>query len=410
MMKQVLLCALAALPAWANAQTVTVSTGAGNADQSWYRLSDDAVHATALADWDLGFEINGFSASILVNTAKGLKVYNTGLGLDAWLDVTSPDVENWAELQNSEIDWTAGALTDGADGNINLGWGTYNMDNHVIGGTELYVIELAGGGYKKLRIDALSQGKYYFTYADLDGLNEQAGEVDKNDFLDRNFGYWNLSTNATVDIEPANDAWDLLFTKYYSDLGVMWYGVVGVLQNTPVDVAQVDGIPTSEATFDDAYSIMSSDINIIGSDWKTYTGGQYEYAADRSYFVRATTGDVWKLVFTGYGGGATGTISFTKEFVSATSVDEVTVHGSVSLYPNPVQAGTGAVNVIADIPGDRALVRVIDLNGREVHSSPVMGLDGFSARRIQLGALPTGMYLLQLVHAQGVATTRMIVE
>lgn len=410
-MKKALLSALAVLPVLTFAQTITINTAPANADQVWYRLSNDEVHTTSLASWDLGFEINGFSASILVNTAKGVKIYNTNLGVDAWDELTAMDVDNWDELNNSETDWSAGALTDGADGNFNLGWGTYNVNNHVTAGTELFVVTLTGNVNKKLRVDALSAGVYYFTYADLNGLNEQSGEVAKADFLGRNFGYWDLTTNTSVDIEPENTAWDLLFTKYLSDLGVMWYGVAGVLQNSSVEVAQVDGIGLDIVELADAEGLFSTDINIIGSDWKTFTGGQYVYAADRSYFVRDVDGAIWRLVFTGYGGGATGTMTFEKEFVGTTSVTEITVdNGSVVLYPNPVQQGTGAVNILADIPGDRAQVRVLDLNGREVFTGSVNGLDGFSARRVEMGALPTGMYMLQLVHAHGVATARMIVE
>lgn len=409
-MKKALLSTLAALPVLTFAQTITINTAPANADQVWYRLSNDEVHTTSLASWDLGFEINGFSASILVNTAKGVKIYNTNLGVAGWEELTAMDVENWDELNNSETDWSAGALTDGANGGINLGWGNYDVGTHVVAGTQLFVVSLSTTVHKKLRIDALSQGVYYFTYADLDGSNEQSGELEKSDYLGRNFGYWNITTNTTVDIEPANTAWDLLFTKYLSDLGV-WYGVAGVLQNSSVEVAQLDEVNVDAAQLSQAEGLFSSDINIIGSDWKTFTGTQYVYAADRSYFVRDVDGAIWKLVFTGYGGGATGTMTFEKEFVGTTSVTEVTVNnGSVVLYPNPVQQGTGAVNILADIPGDRAQVRVLDLNGREVFTGSVNGLDGFSARRVQMGALPTGMYMLQLVHAHGVATARMIVE
>ncbi|HEY0978785.1 MAG TPA: hypothetical protein VGE21_15035, partial [Flavobacteriales bacterium] len=173
-----------ALPVMLQAQTeVTVVTGPSNADQVWYRLSDDQENSATLAEWDLGFEITGFNASIIVNTAKGLAVFNTNQGSAAWEEVTVADEMAWTPLSNSETTWSAGALNTSADGEFDLGWGTYSVINHITTGTELFVVRLVDGtSYKKLRIDSLNGGIYYFTYADLDGSNEQSGTIAKTDY------------------------------------------------------------------------------------------------------------------------------------------------------------------------------------------------------------------------------------
>ena len=60
------------------AQTAeTVSTHAGSTDQVWYSLQNGEAGRQALSNWDLAFEMAGFTSSIRVNTAKGLLVYET---------------------------------------------------------------------------------------------------------------------------------------------------------------------------------------------------------------------------------------------------------------------------------------------------------------------------------------------
>jgi hypothetical protein len=396
------------------AQTVTVTTGPGNAQHTWYRLSDDQTQTVASADWDLAFEINGFTSSILVNTAKGDKIYNTDLGIEAWDIVTEPLVDTWTELNNSETDWAAGALTTGNNlsepNGLDLGWGTYNMATHVVAGTELYVVQLVDGGtYKKLRIDALSTGTYTFTYANLDGTDERVGSLVKANYSGKNFGYWDMTGHAAADLEPLAADWDLLFTKYMSDLEVMWYGVTGVLQNKGVEVAQLDEVDPAAVDHNDAEGAYSAEMNIIGSDWKTFTGSVFEYVTDRVYFVRAVDGAIWKLVFTGYGGSATGDITFTKELMSATGFAEVVgSNGQVAVYPNPTS--NGQVQVVADVPAAQALLTVIDMGGREVLRERLNGLNGFTARTLDVSALGQGTYVMRLAHANGIATSRLIVQ
>ena len=56
-MKFATLSCLTLLAASTAAQTVTVSTTPQNAEQVYYRLTDDAQTSAALADWDIAFEI-----------------------------------------------------------------------------------------------------------------------------------------------------------------------------------------------------------------------------------------------------------------------------------------------------------------------------------------------------------------
>jgi hypothetical protein len=409
MQRTLLLSALFIGPVALTAQeTVHISTNAQNSDQVFYQLASGTETVRPVAEWDLAFEISGITSTVRVNAAKGLRIFHVGPITD-WDAVTTPDEDAWTEIHDSETAWSEGALSYGADEDGNMGWGTYNTLSHIISGTQMYAILMADGmTWKKLRIDGLVGGTYHFTYADLDGSNEQNATLAKSGFSGRNFGYWDLTQHTSVDREPASADWDLLFTKYMSDLGAMWYGVAGVLQNTGVQVAQLDGVDPLTVEAVAAEGQYSSAINIIGSDWKTLSGFSYVIVPDRAYFVKAKNGALWKLVFTDYSGSATGVMTFTQELVSAVGVDEIAGrNGQVGVYPNPA---SGVVDLLLDLPADQATVRIVDMGGQVVRTEPFTGTGMLTVRTIDLSGLPAGAYVVQATHAAGVATARLIVQ
>ncbi|MEZ4806763.1 MAG: T9SS type A sorting domain-containing protein [Flavobacteriales bacterium] len=396
------------------AQTeVTVNTAAANADQVYYSLLNGVVATAPLAEWDLAFEITGFTSSILVNTAKGHLVYQTDAAITDWASVNVPDEASWIALNNSETNWSEGALTYGStvdEEGFDLGWGTYNMVTHVVAGTRIYAIQMVDGGWKKLRINGLSGGVYSFTYADLDGSNEQNASLVKADFTGKNFGYWDMSSHQAVDHEPMAAEWDLVFTKYlsYIPAGDAWYAVAGVLANMPVECAQLDGVDPITVEHGAAEGQYGTDINVIGSDWKVFnmTTFMYEYVTDRAYFVKDVAGNLWKLVFTGYGGSATGTMTFTQQLMSATAVAEVDL-GSAMIFPNPA---IGQAHVVLDLPVQDAVVSILALNGQELRTQRLNGITRSTVHSIDLAGIPSGMYMLRVAHAEGVIGSRLIVQ
>lgn len=394
------------------AQTAeTVSTHAGSTDQVWYSLQNGEAGRQALSNWDLAFEMAGFTSSIRVNTAKGLLVYETPNALADWDNVNTPDTANWTLLQNSDSSWTVGALNNGNDldnpDGVNVGWGIYNMVTHVIAGNRIYVVQ-NGDTYRKLRIDALSAGVFHFTYANLDGSDLHDASLVKADFAGKNFGYWSFDTNAALDREPAATDWDLLFTKYHQ-LTPYEYTVVGVLQNKGVTALQVDGVPTDGAQWTSAP--FSTNMNVLGSDWKTYDmdQGVYTILPDRTYFVKDVPGNIWKIVFSGYGGSATGDMSFNQEMVSAVGIGENNAaQGRVFAWPNPVS--DGHVQLVLDVPASEGVVRVFNTTGQQVLQQQLSGLSGLTARTLDLGNLAKGVYILRFDAAHGSTSGKLIVE
>lgn len=390
------------------AQTpVTIATNAGNVDQVYYSLQNGVQSTAVLAEWDLAFEINSFNSSILVNTAKGLAAFETPVAIADWASLTVADEAAWTPLYNSLTSWSAGALTHGNDlsqpDGLNVGWGQYNMVTHVISGHRVYVIKLADQTYKKLRINALATSTYSFTYADLDGANEQTASLVKSNFAGKNFGYFNLATGTTLDLEPVATGWDLLFTKYTDDLGGgMWYGVAGVLQNKRVSVQQVDGVDPAMATW--TANDLDSTINVIGYDWKTHQGnGVYEVATERTYFVQDRAGNIWKLIFTGYEAGA---MTFTQELVSAVAVADAPGARDLVVYPNPVS--TGRIDMIVGEEVRAGQLSIADRTGRLVKTQQMNGIGALSTIPVDLQGVEAGLYLVRL-DAQGTLFTATLV-
>ncbi|HRH39502.1 MAG TPA: T9SS type A sorting domain-containing protein, partial [Flavobacteriales bacterium] len=225
------------------------------------------------------------------------------------------------------------------------------------------------------------------------------------------FGYYSLANNAVVDHEPAAGIFDLVFTKYMALVTqpyTAYYPVAGVFQNRTVNASQVDGVPTSSAVF--SSSDLSTDINVIGYDWKNFNqiSFQWEYVADRTYFVQDQSGSIWKLIFTSYGGGATGDFNFTQELVGQAGVAENGVASAVALFPNPASGGSTTL-VVGNAAGN-ARMNVFDANGRLVMDEKLTGLSGLVQKSIDVSSLHAGMYTVRLQGERINTSARLVIE
>eukprot|EP01035_Chromulina_nebulosa_P015028 gene15028-19897_t len=143
---------------FAQAVNDSVFLGAQYANQVWYSLANDEQGTSAKNNWDIAFEINSITSSILLNSANGntLWVYPKS-DITGWNAIDTTGITTWPKLYNSDLAWEMGAFNvnidpfDAAD----LGWGVYNTSNHQVVGDSLYVIKLSNGAYKKLWIEKL---------------------------------------------------------------------------------------------------------------------------------------------------------------------------------------------------------------------------------------------------------------
>jgi hypothetical protein len=135
---------------------------------------------------------------------------------------------------------------------------------------------------------------------------------------------------------------------------------------------------------------------------------QWEYALDRTYFVKDRAANIWKLVFTTYGGNATGDITFTKELISATSVAEGQTPQAFILAPNP--ASQGNVNLVIDTQVPQLLLNIHDSSGRLVREELLTGLGGLVQRTIDLNGLGKGLYVIRLQGEGLSSSSRLVIE
>lgn len=406
-MKLIFTTIFIAITSMLSAQVVSdiVTTGEGYTNQIWYSLANGEVGNAPKDNWDLAFEISGFTASIRYNEQKGMAVYASPYSIADWAAVdTTGMANNWEVLHDDPKSWERGAFNMYSSSDFDLGWGIYNVVTHVIAGDSIYVVKLANGNFKKLRIDNLAAGTYNFTYADIDGQNEISAALVKSQFSGKNFGYYNLETNEVVDREPLSEDWDITFTKYIDLVGpdaTTPYGVTGILQNYTAETAEATETPVDDAVWSD-FS-FSDEINVIGYDWKYFDFSLgYVITENLSYFVMDQNGSVYQVVFTGFDGTSTGIYEFTVEEVGTVGITEIDIY-NLRAFPNPSQGEN--VNIHWDF-GDFNQLRLIDLSGKLVLSQNISSQS--HSAEIPTSQLASGVYILQLQGASSFVNQKLV--
>jgi len=396
-----------------NAQvSETVSVGAGYANNVYYSLENDEVKTIDIADWDIAFQVAGMSSTIRTNGANGIELYNYAKGdTSHWSSIDTAGISGWKKYYNSDSLWSMGAFSQAKSSDMmDLGWGKYSMLTHYVTADSLFVLKLANGAYKKLWIDRLASGVYYFKHADLDGSNEMLDTLKKEDYPDRNFGYYSLQNGTKTNREPDNKSWDLVFGKYAKEL-VPGYvmGVTGVLANSGVSINKVSKVASANA--DTLNTSFSSNIAEIGYNWKKYSYANSNYAAEDSltYFVKSIVGDVWKVVFTGFEGSSTGNFMFTKEKMIALSLEEGLAFSKLEIYPNPA---TDFVNIVFNQKEGGALqLNLYSLSGKLIQTKSLNETQaGINQQNLNVSNLPTGMYVLSINSLHGKVQQTIIVK
>ena len=389
----------------------TVSMGSGYSNENYYSLSSGDEMSVVRDNWDIAFASDGLgssSSTIRINGSIGTELYLFSNDTADWgsLDTTG---FQWSQLINSETDWSTGAFQNQTPASgFDLGWGTYNSITHIVSGDRIFLLKLANGVYKKLIIDQLTGGEFTFHYADLDGSNLVETSVSKSNYAGKNFGYYSLQNNVSLDREPLANSWDLLFTKYVVDLGGGYlYGVTGVLANAGIQVAQANSVNN---VLTESWQGHSFDDNIgtIGWDWKSFNMTTFAYEIEDSlvYFIEDEIGNIHKVVFTGFGGSSTGDFIFTKEVVNAVGLTEFK-NEILNVYPNPA---SGIINVIFSSNDNEIALSIVDLSGRTVASRELNVNTGMAQESIDISHLNSGVYLLTLRTSKGIATQKISIR
>jgi len=279
-----------------------------------------------------------------------------------------------------------------------MGWGIYNMVTHFVTGDSLYAIKTVNGNWKKLWIEKLAGGEYSFKYADLDGSNQVNAVVNQSAFSGKNFAYYSLDQNTSLDREPLTQDWDITFSKYISPVQGMAYGVTGVLTNDGIKACLVENLPDPNSYTDYTQHVLHSEINTIGYDWKEFDMSSFSYVLDpyRCYFLKDYNDKIWRIIFTSFEGSSTGIVEFnTEEVSSSTSSDYLnSSFSSFEIYPNPSNNNKD-VTIIYDTDSKDIEISIIDINGKLVFSYTSLS-SGFSAKTISTNNLDKGIYIVKV--------------
>jgi len=379
----------------ANAQiSDTVTTGPQNANDIYYSLKNGIIKSEPVNNWDLAFEIAGFSASIRINHVKGIDVFQTHFPSASWTTMDTSQKNSWKMLYNSQYVWTLGAFNRHTDGNFNLGWGVYDPGSHIIQGDSIYVLKFADGSFKKITFINLNSGTYNFKYANLDGSGEKTISVSKTDYKSKNFVYYAFAGDAILDREPATAEWDLVFTKYTEFIPTP-YHVAGVWTNKGVKCAEAGNVSTSILNYSPFY--FSDTSSKIGYDWKSYNGStnSYDITDNLVYFVRTVNNEVYKMVFTGYKGGSSGTYYFTKQAIVA-GIKHQNQQG-IAIFPNPAN---DQLSIQLSQGSKLVQFTLLDITGKQL-------LSGHTPT-VSLHHLPSGIYTITIETETGYSNLRFL--
>ena len=392
---QIAAIAFITLTATAQQTNVTLSMGANYANEVYYKLSSQETNTYPAASWDIAFMRNdSFNHGIRVNGGIGIQVFEAADSASDWNNINVADEASWIPLYNDDTNWDNGAFMQGS---ATYGWGEYNPANHHISGSVIFVLKYADGTYRKF-INEDYFSAYTFKYATWNGtawVGETTATISNTTNPDNRYNYYSLENDEEVVAEPAENAWDMVFTKYVTDLGGgMFYGVTGALHNPNVTVAQNEE-PTGDANPNGQN--YSEEINTIGYDWKVFENGLYVVNTDMAYYVKYDESTVYRLAFETFDGSSTGNLSFNFEDVSdLLGLENISEGVTFGMYPNP--STDKMVSIVYDLKNSVSQennISVYNMQGQLVNTSKIDSNNGFFHKTLDLSALQNGMYLVQ---------------
>jgi HmuY protein len=396
-----------------------IATGTGYQKQSFINLTTGTEKQVNNTAWDIAFTVFGAQdAGIFINESSGssmgqplpqVELYYTLS--DDFAAVPDPAALGDNRLYNSEITWQYGAFNEVRNPNnpADFGWGEYSfMTNQVIGGL-VYVVKLRDGQYRKIKIESLSLvngvQSYTIKYANLDGTGETTKVIAKNPNTNQALAYFSFGTGDVVDVEPVSTGWDFVYCRYNTFIPdpatgePTLYNVTGLLNGKGVTVAEADGFDPSVNEIGVYADSFQTKLDVVGSDWKSFSGTTWSIDEDRVYFVQTAAGVLWKLHFVDFEGSSTGKAVFEKTNLGIfSSVSDARALGLQLLtYPNP---STDVLYVSLEVPATLAQagqLQVTDMAGRQVLQRKVTLREGLQVFELPVAQMAQGNYHLNLV-------------
>ncbi len=149
--------------------------------------------------------------------------------------------------------------------------------------------------------------------------------------------------------------------------------------------------------------------NIIGYQWKSYNGSNYTIEDSTAYILRDQTDTYWKIVMTGFEGGATGKIHFNKlKLGKGVSINTINQNLKLQLFPNP--ATENSVHLIAECAYSKeATVTIVDMTGKVLYKLLYRFNEGMNALELPIQQLSNGMYFVN-IHMDGTTMNQKFIK
>jgi hypothetical protein len=408
----------------------TIVLGPNYINEIWYNLDSGVIQTADKDNWDIAFQ-TGQKGAIWINGQKGERAWVVpGKTIDDFsksVDTTGMD-QTWEYHTNSDENWDIGAFNLGMDGyesDGDFGWGSYDLSSHAITGTKIFIIKIDKKTYKKFMIESLFGSEYSFSYANLDGSDESIGVIKKSDFKNKNFAYFSFSENKSIDREPINKEWQLLFGKYEALIdngqgGTMPYYLTGIRHNFNVKVAKLTGVdPKTVAPPAFITENFNTKITAIGADWKKYnsTNSTYEIPSDLVYFLTTDTlgtpkPKIYRIVFKEFTGSTLGQIIFEKEELPMSVIEkDGKPLGNFSVYPNLISTNDN-LNVVYELYENTQYIKIAiySSTGDIVYSANENAVPGLNTININNLNVCAGMYLVTFEVNGKIGTEKLLVK
>jgi hypothetical protein len=397
---------------YAQVTSQVISIQPGYTNQTFYNMNNGVVSSVVNTDWDLGFQLRGFYASIMINSKNNVHLYKANKDASQWASMVTSDTTGVLsnpsyELFNSDTSWNFGAAstTNDTSNQFDLGWGVYDFVTHSVLGDSIYIIKLSNGIYKKFIIESLAGGVYTFKWADLDGSNQATGTINKSNYTNKAFAYYSIVNNIAIDREPVYNSWDLLFCQYLS-LTPYIYKVSGVLLNDSVTAVKAYPVDTGNVSYNGLN--FHKEMNTIGYDWKSYDFATNSWLIEDSivYFVKDRGGLTWKVIFTGFGGSANGDFYFYQSPAQATGLIENASINTFGIFPNPTSSNSTLV--LSATKSAPATLSIYDAQGRLIQERNLQLSSGMQNINLDVTQLVPGIYQIRIAQGNEIQTTRLI--
>lgn len=298
--------------------------GPSQANQVYIDLSSGAMTTVPRVSWDLGFYSGNEFRVILNNSVKmsAKSLNSTNLAAVVAEDNTMLISQGSGNL--NQVDNPTGVITETAIAEVSAN----DAENSV------YLINLGSNpgstppdlgkpsadsgyhrGWKKVRILRNGNG-YKFQYADLNATTFNEVLIDKNAAF--NFNFFSFTANATVNVEPQKEKWDINFTTFVNTVNMgggqlIPYFYPDFIVNNSRGGALAYSVSTADFSYD-AFTMANVDqskfINDqrgIGSLWRGTSApgpngdpvSQFVLKTDIFFVLKDPAGNIYKIKMTG---------------------------------------------------------------------------------------------------------------